>query len=39
MSKIITLFIVEDHDMFREGIKYVLSSNPQFEIIGEASNG
>ncbi|MDA3928636.1 MAG: response regulator transcription factor [Prolixibacteraceae bacterium] len=39
MSKIIRIFIVEDHDMFREGIKYVLGSNPDFEIVGEASNG
>ena len=39
MGKKIKLCIVEDHDMFREGLRYVLSSNPNFEIIAEASNG
>lgn len=39
MSKKVKLIIVEDHDMFREGLRYVLGTNPKFEIIDEASNG
>lgn len=35
----VRIFIVEDHDMFREGIRYVLNAHEKFEIIGEASNG
>ena len=38
-KKAIKIYIVEDHDMFREGIRYVLNSNPDFEIVGEAPNG
>lgn len=39
MSNSIKIAIVEDHDMFREGLRYVLSSNPNFQIVAEASNG
>ncbi len=35
----IKIFIVDDHDLFREGVKFVLSKNPDFEIVAEASNG
>ena len=35
----IRIFIVEDHEMFRESIKFVLGSTGDFEIIGEASHG
>lgn len=35
----IRIFIVEDHEMFRESIKFVLGTNSKYEIIGEASNG
>jgi DNA-binding NarL/FixJ family response regulator len=31
--------VCDDHAIFREGIKKVLSSNPEMEIVGEASNG
>jgi DNA-binding NarL/FixJ family response regulator len=37
--KIINLFIVDDHSLFREGLKFVLSQIPNFKIIGEASDG
>lgn len=39
MDKKISICIVEDHDMFREGLRYVLSSNSDYEIVAEASNG
>lgn len=35
----IKIFIVDDHDMFREGVKLLLSSSNQTEIVGEAVNG
>ncbi|MBN2484373.1 MAG: response regulator transcription factor [Bacteroidales bacterium] len=39
MDKKIKVFIVDDHDIFRDGIKLLLSSGNIAEIIGEASNG
>lgn len=39
MDKKIKIFIVDDHDMFRDGIKLLLSSNDHFEVIAEAKNG
>jgi len=33
------LFIVEDHRLFREGLKAMLSLGPEYEIIGEAEDG
>jgi two-component system, NarL family, response regulator NreC len=33
------IVIVEDHTLLREGLKSLLSSNPNLEIIGEADNG
>lgn len=35
----IKIIIVDDHDLFREGVKFVLSKNLSFEIVAEASNG
>jgi len=39
MEKKIKVFIVDDHDMFRDGVKLLLSSGDKAEIIGEAING
>lgn len=39
MSKIIEIFIVDDHAIFREGLSFVLSQINGFVVIGEASNG
>ena len=33
------IFIVEDHRLFREGLKAMLSLDPEYEIIGEAEDG
>lgn len=35
----ISIVIVEDHAMFREGLKYVLNTINTFDVIGEADNG
>jgi DNA-binding NarL/FixJ family response regulator len=33
------IFIVEDHQLFREGLKALLSPHPEYEIVGEAEDG
>jgi DNA-binding NarL/FixJ family response regulator len=38
MNKI-KIMVVDDHDMFRDGIKLLLSSGDQAEVIAEARNG
>lgn len=35
----IKIVLVDDHQMFREGLKFVLTQIPGFEVIGTASNG
>lgn len=35
----IKVFIADDHQLFRDGIKYILSESERFTTIGEASNG
>lgn len=35
----ISIFITDDHQLFRDGLKYIISQNENFEVIGEASNG
>ena len=37
--KKINIIIVEDHEIFRSGLKFVLSQHNNFNIIGEVSNG
>lgn len=32
------IFIVEDHDIFRDGLKTLLATVPEFEVVGEAAN-
>jgi two-component system response regulator NreC len=34
-----TVLLCDDHTLFREGIKAILSDDPSIEIIGEAENG
>ncbi|MCW4251861.1 MAG: response regulator transcription factor [Candidatus Thiodiazotropha taylori] len=33
------IIIAEDHNILRAGLKALLTSNPQFDVIGEADNG
>ena len=33
------IVIIDDHPMFREGIKTILNRKPKYEVVGEASNG
>ncbi|HOT15108.1 MAG TPA: response regulator transcription factor [Bacteroidales bacterium] len=37
--KKLKVFIVDDHDMFREGVKVLLNKSKVIEIVGEAENG
>lgn len=38
-DKIIRIVIVEDHSLFREGLRLILNRDKRFKIVGEASNG
>ncbi|MBC3884755.1 response regulator [Undibacterium griseum] len=35
----IKILLVDDHTLFRSGIRLLLQRNPEFEIVGEASDG
>jgi DNA-binding NarL/FixJ family response regulator len=39
MSQKARIVIAEDHTILREGLRSLLSSNPNFEIVGEAGDG
>ncbi len=39
MKKKITVLICDDHAMFREGVKTILSAQPDIEVVGEAADG
>ena len=39
MTKKIKILIVDDHELFREGLKFILNQNSEFEVIAEAENG
>lgn len=39
MEKKLKIIIVDDHDMFREGVKVLLGKSQKTEVIGEAANG
>ncbi|MFH0976627.1 MAG: response regulator transcription factor [Spirochaetota bacterium] len=38
MNKV-RIFLADDHCVLREGLKYVIKSNPDYEIIGESGDG
>src|SRR3989442_4193287 len=38
MAKI-RILLTDDHTLFRQGIKTMLSAEPDMEVVGEASNG
>lgn len=35
----VTVLLVDDHPMIRQGLRNLLSEIPEFQIVGEASNG
>jgi two-component system response regulator NreC len=37
--KKITVLVCDDHALFREGVKTILSTQPDIEVIGEAADG
>jgi DNA-binding NarL/FixJ family response regulator len=39
MMEKIKIIITDDHQLFRNGLKILLNAFPEFEVIGEASNG
>ena len=39
MKPDVTVLIVDDHPLFRRGLREVLGENPQFKIVAEASDG
>ncbi len=39
MSDLTTILIADDQSLFREGLHTLLSVQPEFEVVGEASNG
>jgi DNA-binding NarL/FixJ family response regulator len=39
MIKKIKIFLVDDHALFREGLKFILTQVPNFSIVDEASDG
>lgn len=39
MSAIIKVFLVDDHEIFRNGLKQLVDSEPDMEVVGEAGDG
>src|SRR5665213_3531803 len=38
-KSLVRVFIAEDHEVTRFGIKAVIESNPEFKLVGEAADG
>jgi DNA-binding NarL/FixJ family response regulator len=39
MNETITILLADDQALFREGLRLLLTTQPEFKVIGEASNG
>ena len=39
MAKKTTVLIIDDHPLFRAGVKSVFKDNPDFDVVGEAADG
>jgi two-component system response regulator DegU len=39
MKKKIKVFLVDDHEIFRDGVKQLITNEPDMEVVGTASNG
>jgi len=39
IMKTVNIFLADDHEMFREGLKFIITTNPEYVIVGEAGNG
>src|SRR5512146_3437437 len=35
----IRIFLIDDHNLFRSGVKALLARQPDFEVVGEAADG
>ena len=35
----ISVLLADDHTLMRQGLRHILESNPEFEIVAEASSG
>lgn len=39
MKPDVKICIVDDHEIFRDGLKFIISQIPDYKVVGEASNG
>lgn len=39
MIDLITILLVDDHEVVRQGVRAFLETHPEFDVVGEANNG